>query len=519
MVNKFLNLIILVFVLAGISIGLTPLVDGYFLKQRYTDYIDALNSTFSSENIVFKIKNYQLGWLKSNITLEIQAKSSKTLVTVEQIAHHGPYVYDIKDNQYKPMLGIIDSKADLTNVPNAPTAHLQSNITLNGKIHTFFSVDPIQNLVTNTYKVLWEGLSGDNMLKYRGNDLAQITTAMTLGKLTLTSPNSSIQFDAINIDSTENKESSDAPWVGVQHINLPSVDIVNQNANKLSILNLDITTNSNLKNGLFNTNTTVNISTIQTSNYTVQPINLNLSLENINTKALMQFAKNDKNDKVIDNAYQLITAKTNLNGHLSLGTNIGNLVADAKVYWPEASALPSNMDEFKKGVSYSFKFTISSLLLNNLLKDYSASAEKSSSKQAINNEDEDQNQTQDDIFNQTVAAYIKDGKINVNDSLSIMALEKEHLSANDFNNKLDQMKLNIPADAIVQLKQIYAHLDFNTAVKSAPQDPAAVMIDNYVKQGYLIKNDDNYTITIEYSQGQMKINGQAMPLPALPGTL
>ena len=99
----------IIIILIIIIISLLPLIDGYIFKIHYLKFLTSLEQ---SKGDMFKInvQEYRLGWLQSEVKLSLVStrtnSQSATFVIHNQITH-GPYVYDPVNNHYTFALAAI----------------------------------------------------------------------------------------------------------------------------------------------------------------------------------------------------------------------------------------------------------------------------------------------------------------------------------------------------------------------------------------------------------------------------
>lgn len=126
--QKTLRTLILMLVL---MVALAPYLVGLFFKQQLNDYLLKLNQ---SDNIKVSLIHYHVGWFTSNAKFSISLMNASRLlgieITTDAIIHHGPLAYNNTTDQFDFTL----ARAE-TNIHLPEPLEQQIGITQSGILH------------------------------------------------------------------------------------------------------------------------------------------------------------------------------------------------------------------------------------------------------------------------------------------------------------------------------------------------------------------------------------------------
>jgi hypothetical protein len=192
----------------------------------------------------------------------------------------------------------------------------------------------------------------------------------------------------------------------------------------------------------------------------------------------------------------------------TLDTSIGDLVLHAKSNWQNNAPAPDTFTDVVNNSSTEIHLVASSSMVDKLLSVYKDEPSPSHKKEAASNSSVKSNTK--DVFDIKVGQYLQQGSISMPQFTAILDLEKEQHSVDDFTEKLNAMKL--PADVSNQLLEAYK-LSMKTqavtkkAIDMEPVQTPASLLRDLLGVGYLQKDKDHYTTTIEIVRGVIKVNG------------
>ncbi len=541
--------------------GFIPWSTGYFFKQNYLRVIADFNQHNATQ---IRVVSYHAGWLQSQAIIQIIPSSSRiykddlTTITFDQHIAHGPIVYDSTQKRLRIALAAMQDTIHLadkieTFLFGKPKSQgigtIHSIVHFNGWWSQHIQIPPmtiqVQNIIS---KIFWEGVNGDVDILVHANRVTQIKSNLLFGALSVKGNEkmpTTMQFVFLLQPITEKSNSLLHPiglWSGNLQSTIPGISLQNAsnlvfNAEALAFDGMSTITATNM---LSFTNT-MSIQKIEIPNYiipTITALNLNFSLDNINAGELVHFiniAKNtEKNDPAkfdnLEKQYtelfpRLITATTHVGLHFSANTTLGAVLLTGEVNWPENKALPTTMDELRNNISAKSAIRIAiplaQVMLNQFFTDVAKrGAEKMSASNTVNNTAV--SSPQKDIFKNAVAKFMQEGKLPLSTAIQVMTLYDTNISSSEFATHLTQ--LGVPPATEAELMQLYAQKNSaatpailpNTANNQAAAQQALAdtmknKFDALLQQGYIVKENDDYVVSITYIDGVMKVNGKELP--------
>lgn len=285
----------------------------------------------------------------------------------------------------------------------------------------------------------------------------------------------------------------------------------------------------------------------------ISPISINYSLDNINGAALADvktFLKSHNanlpqwREEYIKHLIAFISAKSTLSYDASFNTSLGNLHVDGKLFFPENSPTPTTVEDLQK-IMIQENIRISQTLANELAIQFininhnaiPDNAQSNTMNQPAPTPANTAVDAATNEFNQSIVTLMKQNKISLPVSMQIIDMQNQHVKPDAFISGLANFKL--PADTMKMISDMYVK-SYNVyataqqaqqqiapqpipAPSNSPSDQAKMLIDEWIKAGYLIVDKNDYVISITGDMNGLKINGKllptaptASPMPVLP---
>jgi hypothetical protein len=540
--KRFFLLYLLVFIIIFGLIG-SFWVTGNIFYARYVNFINELqNATGQS----IQIKDYKKGLFHSSAKLIITVDTGESFLPnpgfiIDQTISHGPLVYDTAHNSYKLAIGTIQSNVAFASSTKNLTSTFQfltisSLFTLGNEYINYFNILPISSFLPNNF-VKWDGLSGNINISLKNNQMNHVTGEASAKPFSAAYEADSFTLSGFNANSDMTANTLGL-WDGTQTISISDLNIM-ANSHQYS-LNRFKHTSTFMTKMPNSSNYTIQLSIgqIVVPDLTINSLQMEMSVLDINAKGLVELAsylKNlkDANANNVNKIYflNLIVPSTNINVNFSADTAFGDTIFgkvtfNQKIDWPPNVALPKTQDELTKHVRMH-----AVIVLPIKLVEYFFIQRFDKMPQTTAPTTDTEGPSLESLQNK-VQQLQSDNTIATSTKIQILNMLKTNPSSNDFSYYLDQLVImnSIPKDVAESLKEQYKQVETVTQSASAlngsapipppePKQPptsrelALEQINNYKNMGYLVPQGDNYMMTIDFENAELKINGKIQNIP------
>lgn len=539
-----------------IIVATAPIVDGYLLKNHIQNY---LASASRYNNTQVTLTDYKLGWLSSHANIKIKSvepanqvhKGPIPEVSLDVAIMHGPVVYNDNKKSFTIALGATKMRMNLPKelVPllapanqTQPLLTMHSIISFNGASNNVFAVPPITLNPALGINANWQGLQGNSEIHWLNSLEQTIQTHATLGALVVQSNENmpfSFNLQPITIDSN-GKVDALKLWLGETMIDAPGMVMtkVNEGTAAFEQLRFSGKTKINAQK-LFDMGfslRTKKLTAPMTTPFDILSTQIAISLEGLNPQALSAFQ--DLNQKVaalsnqsieerqhfiLDMLKKVLTTSTALTGDIDFNTSLGELHITSLTHQLDLSTPNKPIDAILREAPATVKITVAAPLMLNLVETYiQKSPHAPATPTATINAPASAPTGTVDMFNEKVAEMMKQGRIPLSQAMDIMTLQEKHLEPKAFNAELTAMKLDAVTTQTLTTEYVKSYaLQGGTAAQSPapaatalpPSLPgnisaqAQTLIDEWLHQGMLVKEQDNFIINVTREKGVMKING------------
>jgi uncharacterized protein YdgA (DUF945 family) len=549
---KLIMAIVLV-VVVMIGVGMIPWYDGYLVKQNYLSLLKALSVKNQTQ---IKVISYHRGWLTSDVKLEIESSFIQAMnsednpagqivrsnpMIIEQHIKHGPLVFDDAENAWTLKQANIQSrftlpvsmKLFLKNKTQSPDIQMNTNLSFFGAYHSNFESAPFTIvIIPGLMEINWQGWKGTIVTYLQNNQIKQTTGNMTIGDMSAKSSFGSYQMRAASYQYDLMREPT-GWWSGKQSMSLPNISITDAQGIVSNMTNLNISFLSRIApNNLYHAEMTYSLQGFTSSDFSVNPSSLTLIFDNFNEKAMMDLLRtttavgkmammHDARPQMYAFSSVAITPESVINGKINFTSNVGKLTSSGQIYWPKNFPLPKDTNELIAGASAKVEVHVSMSLVNYFIDKFyqNNSVDNSASIEATQ-------PTENGLLAQ-IDVWTKSNEIPLDVSFQLKDLVARHLPASVFATNIATFvtKKEISQSIADQMKARYALLYPDPKKTPAPpmlipvvQAPVAPVVISpaekmknsvaeWVKQGYLTINNDEYVTTITREQGVVKLNG------------
>ncbi len=226
---------------------------------------------------------------------------------------------------------------------------------------------------------------------------------------------------------------------------------------------------------------------------------------------------------------KLITLTTSLNVDFFAETSLGAASIKAKFAWPINQPAPQTMKDITDHAEITMDARVAAPLLTTLVDVDLKSKTPTVSAPAPTPVLQPELPPAKAMFNQQVADFVRKGQIPMSIALQIMDMWDKHLTVEAFATEIQQYRLGPEVEA--QLIRLYSQRVASQNATQPASTPAAAttqpqpvaqtvnaqaQIQQWVDQGYLVQEQNEYHTVIVRQSGVFSINGKPAPTPALP---
>jgi hypothetical protein len=523
---------------------LTPWIMGFYFKQEYLHLITALNQT---NQIKINILEYRMGWfsshMKSSTELPVSKNTPVELILDEDITH-GPIIYDRATHRFVLGLGMVKSHLHLPesfeslirgSQKSQGILQITSIITFNQNCLIQMSMPVINSPLPMGGKISWDGLSGTSLIHTNHSRVSAIRSELTIGALSAATDipqNAQLSIQPISLTS-DAMINSIGLWTGTFKLAVPHFSLIYSGKN-INLINLNINTKNTITDNIFyNSTKQLSIQKLEIPGNVISmisPATLDISMNNFNAKGMVElyaYLKNNRDTYMVDKqkfnsqSLALLTKiflpTSMVASNIFINTSLGAITATTKAFFTTNTPAFTSSEDIIKNINLQINIRIATTLANRLIDYYYQTYDLqplSTPRAAMNAPVQ---QATVEMFNDKIAALMKEGKLSLPLSLQVMTLSNQSLTLDQFNAGL--IKLNISPTLTAQIAQIYAEVLTHPTTQPPtpppvilPSDKAKIFITEWLKQGYLIQDNNDYVISITRQNGEVMINKKNISL-------
>lgn len=542
--------ILISIVIAIALIIFAPWLSGLWFAKTYRNLI-----TFINTQGIFKIEvtQYDRGWFHSRAkmhvevvdpsarqiwqTLNFQNTFLSTFVfTIDQDIQHGPIIY-----QYAPGfsslfgLAAIHDQAYLLNDHSQTLAlpPLDTWVTFNGmfilkhlRIAQFGMSFPDSHLHIQFNNGIQGKLClGANQSHVCGNlNFSNIHSKLENQNLSITS--AGLRFDQYLGKS--------GLWLGNLSLVLPEVMWRDSSGEEFSASGIYFKTYTEESSVTFNGRAELNIEKLQLADQVVSPLHLKLTISGIDAQKLAnlftaylkilrtgELYESQLKEKMLYLLPQIINPGSRFKiDTLDLTTTFGKLELDGEVNWPNHSSVPERLFEVLQASNAQVNLRIDKSMIDEVLQVVSENpffyrVSIKEKQKLIDAEANARISMQRNTW--LIASLVGADQLSEETGLNLLNLQNIDLSLENYANVIKSLYLNkqISRELSYLLFSQYAIVQQNlarleNAVDSLQKDQKQKMtkqINQWIKNGYIVQDKNNYIVKAVWDQKQFKING------------
>ena len=534
-----------------ILVALTPWVVGAYYKKQF---LAILNAKQQPQDIQVTLEEYKLGWLSSKAKVRItimepeQSGMSNIDIFIESVITHGPVVFDKASQHLVLAQAAMETSIEYpqkllafikTTNPNAKMVTIDSLIQLNNNSQNHIKSEPINIDLPIGLNITWEGMDGFYDVVMVKNIAHAINSHGTFGAITINAsvpnqPQAQLQLQPLTWKYAS-KLHPVGIWVAGGSSSMSKMNFSMAGANVVTIDNITTSAESDITNNNTSCNLTyqLQLGRVVAPSLPITEVNhtdISFRINNLNVNGINALSEYTNNNPRVshDDQKQLeevkpllrqILAGATLSSNANITTTLGALNVNASIsntdtFVNEAMKEKLNTDEIKAELDVKIAAPLAVNLVEIFLE---KSAPKISARASGGDPQLDpatpntaSNKMSSEMFNEEVAKMMKAGKLSLPTSMEIMTLQSQNLTPDAFSASLGKFKL--PPDVMNHLNDLYAQTSGHkqavaAAQQQSPAEQAKVMIEGWIKQGYLIRDQNNFLMKITKDNHQVMING------------
>jgi len=474
--------------------------------------------------------------------LTLSIKNDATGFIIEQYISHGPWTHDTIQDKYVFTAATIKSniyvKWTANSLDNLYEIFEASTLaTFNNQFITEVKSSTV-NINLPNISIQWEGFNGNIDITPKNNHINAFTTKLINNPLTIKFKNYTLKIIGMTLESSMSHHPVGL-WEGNQIISMSQINFNVENNN----FTINHFTNQSKfgvdQQNRYHYSSQANMGECIIPNLTIHSLQMTYSLFGINSKGLIDFIlksqtirKNGNISNEEKQAYQIVftkifTPSINFTANLIANTDFGTLTIYSKADWPENKNLPNNLYDIKMNGRAHLDVIIPVALVDHLLDAYFKKIQPPT--EVTSSLQEPAKPTLQTFQDQLDDLQNKD-EISTSVKTRIYNIAETHPTSDSFSSYIDQLILlnEISEKSADLVKNQYSILEKTEtddlkkqseapslppppAQPATPQAMVNARINAFKEMGYVIENNNNYTTTITFENGQLKINEKVLP--------
>lgn len=493
---------------------------------------------------------------------------------------HGPLVTDKAKNSltfaYASIQSLVHFPVEFAAFNKGPLNPIEINtiFSFNHEWLNQFTIPSLALTLPGSGKLMWQGLSGNVDFHVVNKQITQSHIDMQVGALSLDGNNENSVVSTANIQAfsyqSEAWRQADGLWKGNTTLSLPGVKVIRPDGSNIEASQFKLISSVDGQSAAaYQFNLQIGMQKLHVPNDIIADVsdfNLSLIVNNVNMQvarelqnliaSLQTNGESDTQQAYLALLPHLINANTTVNQKLTMNTPLGRLLSTVNVSWPANTPMPATLSDMASKTSMTINIRAASTLIDKLIESFDKlmSAYSSSVKPpqqqpvtpvapqpapAVATDSKN-------AYNLLVAQLLQQGEITLPQSLELIGFFDAHNTAQQYAENIDKMGLQ--ANTVMLLKQQYqfALNKMATATTQNPPVPATAptptptpvatpvpvsvspqqseeallkqQIADWIQQGFIIRDNNDYVISITHENGVTTVNGKALPPEALPPT-
>lgn len=562
--SVFMGVFILILLLVAASI---PYFIGSSYKQHFFDLITTINQ--SNMRVKINVLEYHQGWLSSDAKLSVQAVNTAEpntneygSVTVTQHIIHGPLLTDPVTNQFVFARAMLNSQIFLPEPINsfltgqAGVSLFQMNTIANfdDSYTSHVSSPPMNTKTPDGGKISFKGITGTSRIDTKDNKINIIKSTLNIGEIAGTNAQGSFATKPIFVIYNVQRNAIDL-WDGTYNLSLAGFNVNSIDNGNYSFKDFKIIDDFGMDSSqMYNNKLQISLGNVVATDMTVvNQANLNIAINKLNSQALANFLAwaykvqtQDGHTQIQmsqfnDYAARIFTPATTITENILVNTVLGNFVSDGQVYWQGEI---KTLDDVQNNANFKVNIRVAIALVDKIIDLSSPSQPTDLQGETVSQTEQTANTPPVDLdgLQKQIDAWSTQSLISASVGIQLKDIVKSKVASDVFAANMDQFVLrkDLPDTLASQLKVEYSSIvdkgkkpvagmpgaltnmpptPPKPVVQAAPQpaapksaaDAKKQMIQDYLKQGYIKQDNNDYITTITRENGVIKVNGLNAP--------
>lgn len=523
--------VLLAFIIVLLIILTIPWFMGYHFKKQLFALVEYSNKF--KENHQTRIVSYDLGWLHSTARIESTIKSSfdGTLTTkTDSVISHGPIVYNKIKESYGFEFASTTDKTEITFNNNGITLPL-TTINTNGVLDFNNTFDYMIHIPKIVFPLgTWDGLTAITTTVLKNNEIEQTSLRTKIGTLNIQTTEPA-HGQPISLNTSPITFDCDAKMYAHYQcsFNLPRVTLNYANKPGAIINDFVMTTKSDITNNQYSGVMNGKINKISLPQFLIPEVSLlalNISINNLNAKEM----RNPNNLQLFYGTplnLNIFTPQTAVTTALSFNSTFGKANLNSSSDWKAlANQKSPSADVTAKSMHTISNIKVSVPLLKKIVEwlipfypDYYQilQKEENATTNASTNAAPQQGAISPtkDQFNQEIATLVQHQQLDLPTAISLMNAHDNHAPKEAFAKQVADLKLDEPTkNLLIQLNDQNSIASIvpapQTPKTQTPEEQALFVVNAWLKKGYLVQVDNDYTANATIENGVLHINGKVI---------
>jgi uncharacterized protein YdgA (DUF945 family) len=501
----------------------SPYLIGYQVKNGFYAIVDTLSQ--KNKYIEMSVLEYKLGWLSSDAKVQLtihlpksqdpaaDAQAKNLTEIIESHIDHGPLVKDPVFGHWTLAMAAIKSQYIVTGVTSSsggklPPLQVMTLVDFKNNWHTQFTrpafeyASPKPNI-----QFSMQGADGSLDFNVKNNQVSQYSLLFEIKGLAFKLPDSPVLAE-IDLDSVKYEKSSKMEDSGIRTgkstLTLPSLTIKKKDNRQITLQDGILTNTLSSPNlNLYDFRLDFSFKNLQTANEllpSVGPLQLSIAANNLNlpgVDALISFFQSLDHQPLTPEDTQaymkllpkILTPTTLFTVNLTSNTTFGAMQNDGTLSWKAGATAPATVQEMAQTANSTLNLHVASALVDKMIAAHDGPAATADPATTANAS------TAADSTAKTESATPSSTAIPAKTDSTTAAPTGKDASA----------PASTPAAAA-------ASSDASTPANQGPP-PFRPVFDSWLLQGYVLKDGNNYVVSIKHENGLTTINGKSPPSP------
>ena len=553
--NKFAWMAILIVIVALVFV-VSPVITGFYLERKYQQILDVYRD---NKQVAIQLSEYKRGWFHSEAVLSIKLLDlswgnmldddiPKEYV-IDQYIQHGPFIYYYRAGLPSVFgLGAIHNTLHFTPEIKDFFAryHLNSHllqvnddfIAFNGNFYKHMQFSTLQAVYPNSdIQITVNGLESEIWLTASQE---RFSGTIQLKGITIADDQVSISIPHVELQFDQHQDAHNF-WLGKNTLVIPEVTWAEVGKTALGVYGVNFNGYLEEKSGMLNGSRQFDVTKVTIDDSQAGPFHLQLTVNNLNAQAVLDMINAYREISQRGELYQsqlqqrltmMVPSVINQGSTLKLDslditTPEGMLQMRGELAWDlNKESIPDNVSELIQVANAQLDLRISKTLIDKWIDFASNFSYFNQPTPALQ---QTYKEARQDIYQamqqntNMIVELSREQLLTDKDALELLILQKKMISLDEYNKVIRKLLLekSISLETSHMLSYLYAQVK-NPAIMVAnlindnsqkTQDNMHAQITNWLKNGYIKQENNDYVISLSQGAKGVKINEKLISAP------